>query len=100
MMLIPYQMLRRGINLLDLLTWVRSKSKVLYIIILEIAIPDETMQNYCSGEIGQVSHWLIKNHRKRPATESTGFEQARQSYEKAKFMKPDESEIGSVLDDF
>ena len=58
------------------------------------------MQHYCSGEIGQVSHWLIKNHRKRPATESTGFEQARQSYEKAKFMKPDESEIGSVLDDF
>ena len=57
------------------------------------------MQIYCSGEVGEVSHWLVKNQRKRPATESTGFEQARHNYEKTRFMKPDEaSELGSVLD--
>ena len=56
------------------------------------------MQAYCSGEVGDISQWLIKNHRKRPAPESTGFEQARHNYEKAKFLKSDEaSEIGSVL---
>ena len=59
------------------------------------------MQIYCSGEVGEVSHWLVKNQRKRPATESTGFEQARHNYEKTRFMKPDEaSELGSVLDEF
>ena len=68
----------------------------------ELTVPDETMQQYCSGLDNK---WLANNHRietkKRSFDRIAGFNQARVKFEQSKLAKiDDQSECGSILDDF
>lgn len=71
---------------------------------MELTVPDETMQTYCSG---LDNSWLSKNHhqktdaKKRSFDRIAGFNQARVKFEQSKLAKiDDQSECGSVLNDF